>query len=552
MDTRPRYNPLLIAVFLAVSLLAPLHVGAPAVALAATACPPRLAVSSDSWSNKTLPPGAAEVKSALGGVKTVNQGFGQGGIPGASGYTYNGVYYNPFHRGIDFNDIYQKLYSPWPATIKNYVGGGWGTGPGGPNMVVEINLSNGYRVYVLHLSDFGATGSVKAGTYIGTTGNTGHSTGPHSHIEVDAPDGSIIPPEWWACKTGAPAGSPGVTENTGSTSLDRTDDFSTGTSLATPPWIYAGSSTVGKISSAGTVLLSGGCCGYNAAVQETKSDGSVRGRILKSTSAGGLTFRFVDTNNLWWVGFSNGGVFGLHKEVAGSGTVMATFPLDTAAKYRVSFVGDKITVFNGSTQVASVTDSTHVGAKKHGFFTRNGSESEFDDFQYTENPDGTLTKVEAGADPATSDGNEDTAGWNVMGWMWDKLKGLLVPTEDDWKEIAAELDKLTDKEPIGTLKDVAAFAGTIKSAVSTPPAAGATPAITGGTCSSGKLSGLFCWLTFEKVWQGAVNMSGTVAGAVDTFQVAGMNGTTFIKVGIDVIAAFSVWEYLQSRTVLAA
>ncbi len=186
-----------------------------------------------------------------------------------------------------------------------------------------------------------------------------------------------------------------------------------------------------------------------------------------------------------------------------------------------------------------------------GLFSRHEGARTYDNFQYTTDPSGALSTPEAGAEAATSDGNEDS-GWNPMAWLWDKVRGLLVPSETDWQEIGAELDKLTDREPIGTLKDVAQFAGSIKGVVSTAPTGTAAPLASGGQCNPGKLSGLFCTFTFGSAWAQAIEFSGTVAAAVDTFQVAGLSGTTFIKVSIDVIAAFSVWDYLNSRTVLAA
>ncbi len=545
MATSVRHNKLLIAVFLALALFAPLQVGAPNVVLAATTCPSRLPVM-DSFSNMTLPPGVSEIKTALGGVKTVNQGFGK--APGGFGYTYNGVYYNPFHRGIDFDDVYQKLYSPWPAKITNYVGGGWGTGPGGPNMVIAITLSNGYTMYVLHLSDFGATGSVKAGTYIGTTGNTGFSSGPHSHIEVDGPDGSIIPPEWWACKTGAAAGSPGTTDGTaGGTTLDYTETG--GTSGALPaPWV--------TLTGAGDMLdgaIRMTTPDFKAGVPSHADSGRVTA-VLGGTDIAdaGLVFRYVDPNNFFLYQCA-GGHNRLYEIVGGVATELYVVePCEAGKPLTASWTSDSVVLHDragGSHTIASARfagQGTYAGVRAYRADTR------ITGFAYTQNADGTATQAaEAGADGPTADGNEDS-GWNPMAWVWDKFKGLLVPSESDWQEIAVELDKLTDKEPIGTLKDVAMFAGSIKTAVSTPPAAGSAPSVTEATCSLTGMASMFCGATFAAVWGGGVDMSNRVADAMDQFSVAGMSGTTFVKVGMDVIAAFGVWEYLNSRTVLAA
>ncbi len=550
MAINVRHNRLLIAIFLAVSLFAPLQVGAPSVALAGTVCPSRLAVG-DSMTNLTLPPGVSAIKDSLGGVKQVNQGFGK--APGGFAYTYNGTYYDPFHRGIDFNDVYQRLYAPWPGKVNNYVGGGWGTGDGGPNMVVELVLSNGYRVYLLHLSEFGASGSVTAGTYLGTTGNTGYSSGPHLHMEMDYPDGAIVPPEWWACKSGAPAGEGGVTDGEAVTSKDVIDDFATDGALPVPPWVLFGFGTLANQAS-GQLKVKGSCCGYNGATRDVgSSDGSISYKLISQTNPGGLLVRYVSSDYYLYVGSDSSGNFGLFKIASGTLTKLVASTKSSGAVYRVEMVGSSLKLYMNGTLQGSATDEPPVGATKFGFYTRNGSESIFDDFKYTEKPDGSTTATtEGGTTAPTTDGKADTSGWNPMAWLWDKVKGLLVPSPDDWKEIAADLDKLTDKEPVGTLKDVGAFAGSIKSAATTAPAVGYMPQASGRPCSGEGFAGLFCWVSLGSVWQGAVTMSGSIATAVDTVSIGGMNGTTFIKVGIDVLAAFGVWEYLNSRTVLAA
>lgn len=63
------------------------------------------------------------------------------------------------------------------------------------NLVV-LRTDSGEQVYLAHLSAFGVRPGqrVQAGQVVGLSGNTGHSTGPHLHIEVRSREGRVVQP----------------------------------------------------------------------------------------------------------------------------------------------------------------------------------------------------------------------------------------------------------------------------------------------------------------------------------------------------------------------
>jgi len=89
--------------------------------------------------------------------------------------------YHPGHNGLDFGVV---VGTPVKATMDGKViHAGWNTQGYGNLVIVE----NGeYRTYYAHLSSIPVSigDTVRAGTAIGLSGNTGNSTGPHLHYEI--------------------------------------------------------------------------------------------------------------------------------------------------------------------------------------------------------------------------------------------------------------------------------------------------------------------------------------------------------------------------------
>ncbi len=89
----------------------------------------------------------------------------------------------PSHHGMDFKTpVGTPVKSPKAGTVTRV---NWNTRANGK--CVEVRYADGTRAIFLHLSEVDARPGqfVAAGTVIGKTGNTGHSTAPHLHYQLE-------------------------------------------------------------------------------------------------------------------------------------------------------------------------------------------------------------------------------------------------------------------------------------------------------------------------------------------------------------------------------
>ncbi len=99
-------------------------------------------------------------------------------------------YPNPFHNGFDMSvpeGTNAYAAADGKITLARY-DGGYGNS-------VRIDLGSGVVLVYGHLSRILVTEgqTVQAGTLIGLTGNTGYSTGPHLHFEIDIHGTAVDP-----------------------------------------------------------------------------------------------------------------------------------------------------------------------------------------------------------------------------------------------------------------------------------------------------------------------------------------------------------------------
>ncbi|WP_333767882.1 M23 family metallopeptidase [Streptomyces sp. IBSBF 2435] len=108
-----------------------------------------------------------------------------------------GVNWMAVHTGIDFPVM---VGTPVMAVTDGTVRTQWNSSYG--NMAI-VTAPDGTETWYCHLSSTKIrSGSVKAGTVIAYSGNTGNTTGPHLHLEVRPHGGSPIDPLSWLLKHG--------------------------------------------------------------------------------------------------------------------------------------------------------------------------------------------------------------------------------------------------------------------------------------------------------------------------------------------------------------
>lgn len=119
--------------------------------------------------------------------------FGGQRFPITQSYgNYNpSLYSSGYHTGIDIGaPLGTRLYAPVSGTV---VQAGWN---GGYGISVTIRLDNGMMLLLGHLSQAAVRPGqrVSAGSFLGLSGNTGYSTGPHVHVEMRDGSGRIVNP----------------------------------------------------------------------------------------------------------------------------------------------------------------------------------------------------------------------------------------------------------------------------------------------------------------------------------------------------------------------
>jgi hypothetical protein len=256
-------------------------------------------------------------------------------------------------------------------------------------------------------------------------------------------------------------------------------------------------------------------------------------------------WRYVDGSNYWYARCVTDGKL-LMGKMAGSGTQWTSTATGcvAGATVRVSFDGAVHTAFINGTQVLTVTDAAHQTSKKVGF-AAGSSAGVYDDWQYTESTAGVFVEPSEGVPGSDEPVDEGSSTWNPIAWLYDKVKGLLIPGEEDWVAISAQWDLLTDYEPIGTLKDLAGFMAGVKTQLTAPDTSAAAFVIPGG--SVGGVRGLFDDLGPDDLILGAADMADMAADGMDGFTMGGLSGLTFVKSISDVMVGLALYRYVRGR-----
>ena len=97
------------------------------------------------------------------------------------------------HQGID---IAMDENTPIPSYTDGTVSNIDESGKGNAGKYIEVTDKNGNKIQYMHLNsiDVKKGDSISTGQIIGKSGNTGHSTGPHLHVQALDEQGKIINP----------------------------------------------------------------------------------------------------------------------------------------------------------------------------------------------------------------------------------------------------------------------------------------------------------------------------------------------------------------------
>lgn len=132
-------------------------------------------------------------------AQTPGEDTGGSSVPYAGGFIWpiHGLITTPFafwHPGIDIaGPIGTPVYAIMGGTVTS-ASCGWNYGYG---CEVVVKHPNGFWSRYAHLNGTPIVGvgqSVSGGQQIGSRGNTGNSTGPHTHFEIHAPSGAAVNP----------------------------------------------------------------------------------------------------------------------------------------------------------------------------------------------------------------------------------------------------------------------------------------------------------------------------------------------------------------------
>lgn len=127
---------------------------------------------------------ATNTETAAAAITSASATTTQGSKAIPSGRPVGGVLTQNYHKGHNGLDIGIVVGTPVKTTMDGTViHAGWNN-QGYGNLVIVQN--GDYKTYYAHLSSIPVSvgDSVKSGTTIGLSGNTGNSTGPHLHYEI--------------------------------------------------------------------------------------------------------------------------------------------------------------------------------------------------------------------------------------------------------------------------------------------------------------------------------------------------------------------------------